>query len=103
MTGVAYLEWMEHRILTEGRLLDHSQWPCRRKSWKSRNSGSFSDGWLRYGSNYRRGVEEFFAIEDMINDDDAEKLFLLYIQMDEPSNGNKNAASVAWTPLAKVF
>lgn len=101
MTGAAYLRWMEYRIRMEGRLLNHKQWPCRKKRWKVRNN--FNDGLLWNRGDYQREVDEFFAIEDMINDDNAEKLFLLYIQMEDPNNGNKDAASAAWTPLAKVI
>lgn len=106
MTQTTYLEWMEHRITTEGYLIDHSVWPCR-KNWgdKIRSSKSGDKKGYAGDKDYRQTEEEFFIIEEMIKNDPtirSKKLFLLYIKMEDPSNGNKDAASAAWTPLAKV-
>lgn len=113
MTRVAYLEWMEHKIVTESHLLDHTKWPCRKKQWnagdaKYAGSRNNDNSWSRYNGNrdYRQSDEEFFAINDMIKNDErisSKKLFLLYIKMDDPNGINKDAASIAWTPLAKVL
>lgn len=106
MTQTAYLEWMEHRIVTEGHLIDHSVWPCR-KNWGVKIGSSKSGDNRGYAGDkdYRQPEEEFFIIEEMINNDRSlrfKKLFVLYIKMEDPTNGNKDAASAAWTPLAKV-
>lgn len=104
MTRVAYLGWMEHKIMTEGQMLDHSKWPCRKRSW---NSGGFKYSGGKSGDKYyRQSDEEFFVIDEMMNNDDSmksKKLFLLYIKMDDPNGINKDSVSVAWGPLAKVF
>lgn len=112
MTRAAYLGWMEHRIMTESLLLDHSKWPCRKKQWssigaKNRDSQKRVNNKLQYteDKNYYQSDEEFFIIKEMMNHDDSirsKKLFLLYIKMDDPNRNNKNTASVAWVPLAKV-
>lgn len=110
MTQTAYLGWMEHKILTESQLMDHSKWPCRKRKW---NSGA-KDGGSRYGDNRFQYVgdknyhqaEEFFGIQEMMSNDEtikSKKLFLLYIKMDDPNGINKDAAFIAWTPLAKVY
>lgn len=104
---------MEHRIIIEGQLLDHSKWPCRKKQW---NSGGARNGDSRDSENYRlqyigdrnyrRVDEEFFIIEEMINKNNSirlKKLFLLYINMDDPNGINRDTASLAWTSLAKVY
>lgn len=99
MTRTAYLGWMEHKIMTEGQLVDHNKWPCRKKQM-SNNIGKNRD------RDYRQIDEEFFIIEEMMNNDEtmrSKKLFILYIQMDDPVGRNKDVASIAWTPLAKVF
>lgn len=98
--------------MTEGNLLDHSKWPCRKKQWnngESKNVGSKNsdNDWFRYvrDGDYHRSNKEFFIIDEMINNNESiryKKLFLLYIKMDDPNGLNKDAASVAWTPLAKV-
>jgi len=113
MTQKAYLSWMEHRIIKEGHLLDHSKWPCRKKQWNSGgakygDNQNIDSGWFHYvrDRNYRRSDEEFFIIDEMMNNDEtmkSKKLFLLYIKMDDPYGINKDAALVAWTPLAKVL
>lgn len=108
MTQAAYLEWMEHRILTESQLIDHSKWPCRKKQWDSKIKSSKSSDNGGYGGdkNYQQAEEEFFIIDEMMNYDPtirSKKLFILYIKMEDPINGYKDAASTAWTPLAKVF
>lgn len=106
MTQTAYLAWMERKIVMESRLLDHSKWPCRKKQWN--NGAAKNEGnRLQYveNENYHRSDEEFFIINEMMNNDETvkyKKLFILYIKMDEPNSNNKDVASVAWTPLAKV-
>lgn len=106
MTRITYLGWMERRIITEGQLLDHSRWPCRKKQW---NNGGNKNNDKRVhdagNRNYYQSDEEFFVIDEMMNNDNtirSKKLFILYIKMEDPSGGNRNAANVAWTPLAKV-
>jgi len=102
MTRAAYLGWMERKIVTESQLLDHSKWPCRKK--KLWNSGAAKNEGVR-NKNYRRSDEEFFIIDEMMNNDEtvrSKKLFLLYIKMDVPNVDNRDIASVAWAPLAKV-
>jgi len=87
--------------MTEGQLLDHSRWPCRKKQWNNDNRGMHDAG----NRNYYQSDEEFFVIDEMKNNDNtirSKKLFILYIKMEDPSGGNRNAADVAWTPLAKV-
>lgn len=107
MTQTAYLEWMEHKIMTEGQLIDHSKWPCRKKQWNTKIGSSKSSdnrGYIR-NKDYQRAEEEFFIIEEMIKNDhtiSSKKLFILYIKMEDSINGNKDAASTAWNPLAKV-
>jgi len=102
MTRTAYLDWMERKIVTESQLLDHSKWPCRKKRlW---NSGAAKNEGSR-DKNYRSLDDEFFIIDEMMNNNEAvrsKKLFLLYIKMDVPNMDNREVASVAWTPLAKV-
>lgn len=108
MTRAAYLGWMEHKIMTEGQLVDHSKWPCRKKQLNN-IVGKNRDSRIneRTGDrDYRQIDEEFFVIEEMMNNDETmrlKKLFILYIQMDDPIGRNKDVASIAWTPLAKVF
>lgn len=112
MTRAAYLGWMEHRIMTESLILDHSKWPCRKKKWNNigtKNRGGRKSGYsmLQYAEdkNNHQSDEDFFVIKEMMNHDDtvrSKKLFLLYIKMDDPNGNNKNTASVAWIPLAKV-
>lgn len=112
MTQKAYLSWMEHRITKEAHLLDHSKWPCRKKQWnsedaKNRDNRINDNSWFHYvkDKKYQRSDEEFFIIDEMMNNDETmkfKKLFLLYIKLDDPY-GNKDAASIAWTPLAKVL
>lgn len=107
MTRITYLGWMERRIVTEGQVLDHSRWPCRKKQWN--NGGNRNNDNRRVqdaeNRNYYQSDEEFFVIDEMMNNDHtirSKKLFILYIKMEDPSGGNRNAANVAWTPLAKV-
>lgn len=108
MTRAAYLGWMEHKIMIEGQLVDHSKWPCRKKRLNNvvgkNRDNRFNE---RTGDrDYRQMDEEFFVIEEMMNNDETmrlKKLFILYIQMDDPVGRNKDVASIAWTPLAKVF
>lgn len=107
MTRITYLGWMERRIMTEGQLLDHSRWPCRRKQWNNEGSKHNDNRGVHDAGNrnYYQSDEEFFVIDEMKNNDNtirSKKLFVLYIKMDDPSGGNRNAADVAWTPLAKV-
>lgn len=107
MTRITYLGWMERRIMTEGQLLDHSRWPCRKKQWNNEGS-KYNDNrgvQKKEKRNYYQSDEEFFAIDEIMNNDNtirSKKLFLLYIKMEDPSGGNRNTANVAWTPLAKV-
>lgn len=107
MTRITYLGWMERRIMTEGQLLDHSRWPCRKKIWNNEgNKHNDNRGMQDAGDrNYYQSDEEFFIIDEMMNNDNtirSKKLFILYIKMEDPSGGNRNTANVAWTPLAKV-
>lgn len=104
MTRLTYLGWMERRIMTESQLVDHSRWPCRKKLWNnggSKNNNNRDDK----NRNYYQTDEEFFVIDEMMKSDNtirSKKLFLLYIKMEDPSGGNRNAATAAWSPLAKV-
>jgi len=106
MTPAAYLGWMERKIVTEGHLLDHSKWPCRMKRWDGTKNNEGNRWRYAENKNDRRSDEEFFIIDEMANNDDtirSKKLFLLYIRLDDPNGGsNKDVASVAWAPLAKV-
>jgi hypothetical protein len=112
MTGVAYLKMIEHMIITEGQIVDHNKWPCRKKQWNelAKNGGirNNDNSGMQYvgDKDYYQSDSEFFIIEEMMNNDYAmrsKKLFLLYIKMEHPTGDIKDAASVAWTPLAKVL
>lgn len=112
MTRVAYLGMIEHMIMAEGQIVDHNKWPCRKKQWNgvAKNGGSRNsdNSGMQYvgDKDYLQSDNEFFIIEEMMNNDYAmrsKKLFLLYIKMEDPTNNIKDAASVAWTPLAKVL
>jgi len=107
MTRKTYLGWMERRIMTEGQLLDHSRWPCRKRQLNNEGSKHNDNRGVQNAKkrDYYQSDEEFFVIDEMINNDNtirSKKLFLLYIKMEDPSGGNRNTANVAWTPLAKV-
>lgn len=106
---MAYLGMIEHMIMAEGQLVDHNKWPCRKKHWNglAKNGGSRNNdnSGMQYVEDHQSDTE-FFIIEEMMNNDYAmrsKKLFLLYIKMEDPTGNIKDAASVAWTPLAKVF
>jgi len=93
--------------MTEGQILDHSKWPCRKRQWNNGGSKNNENREVHGAgnSNYYQADEEFFVINEMMNKDNtirSKKLFILYIKMDDPSGGNRIAANVAWTPLAKV-
>ncbi|XP_015373420.1 PREDICTED: protein O-linked-mannose beta-1,2-N-acetylglucosaminyltransferase 1-like isoform X2 [Diuraphis noxia] len=108
MTRITYLGWMERRIMTEGQLLDHTRWPCRKKQWNNEGSKHNDNRRVQNAKkrNYYQSDEEFFVIDEMMNNDNtirSKKLFLLFIKMEDPSGGNRNTANVAWTPLAKCL